>query len=537
MKHLHRMIRPVRSQLVLSVLMGTLFVASTLAFVWISRRLIDIATGHIDAPIGPAVWTMAGVMVVQIVLRVASTYWENYMTVRATNRMRYNTFERVIRSRWYGKESFHSGDTVNRIEEDVRVIVDLVCVRIPDSLVTVIQLIAASAYLLSMSRSLVWMIIALMAMAVVGSKLFFRKIRSITAAIRAADSRVQQHIQENLQNRLLVLTLIGVEKVLGKLEGLQKEVYDGTIRRMNYSVVARSFLHVGFRAGYAAAFFWGIFGIKAGTVTFGMMTAFLQLVGQIQRPIEELSRHIPAFIHSLASIDRIVELEELSQEQEASGRYLPGAPGLKVRDLTFAYPGPEGNVFEHFSCDFEPGRMTVIAGPTGAGKSTLVKILMALLKPQDGSVTFYGDGIPDTPSDESTRVNFMFVPQGNSLLSGTIRENLALACDDATIEEMEEALRTAKAEFVFELKDGLDTVCGEDGSGLSEGQAQRIAVARALLHRGGVLIMDESTSALDAETEKALLKNLHDSLQGRKTIIFISHREAVSFWADHQLTL
>jgi len=375
-------------------------------------------------------------------------------------------------------------------------------------------------------------LLVLMCATVFGSKLFFRQLRQLMTAIRKRESELQQLMQESLQHRVLVLTLTNVERVLEKFGWLQADVEKTTRKRLNYAAVAHGFMFFGFQAGHATAFLWGVFGIKAGTVTYGTMTAFLQLVGQVQRPIAELGRQIPALIQALTSIERLMELQELEQEPAEAPKQISGAPAIEVEHLTYAYPGSPENVFEDFSCTFPAGEMTVIAGPTGTGKSTLIRLILGLLKPVDGSVTVGG-----FPAGSALRGNFMYIPQGNSLLSGTIRSNLLLAAPFATEKELKAALTTAMALFVYDLPEGLDTPCGETGSGLSEGQAQRIAIARALLRPGGVLILDESTSALDPDTEKQLLENLHKEYHGHKTVLFISHREAAFHYADHTVTV
>lgn len=518
-------------RLAASCALGVLRIALSLAFVWICKSLVDIATGVSDAGLAAHIAIMAGLVLLQTAVGVAESWWSNYLILKTQNEMRADLFSHVMRTRWKGREAFHSADTINRLEEDVRVVTELVCTRMPELTVTLFQLVAASVFLFRLDSSLMWVLLILMPVAVVGSRLFFRQIRRLSSMIRAKDSDIQGLMQENLQQRMLVLTLGCTERVLERLGWLQEDLEDCTIRRLNYNAAARAFMRIGFIAGYTTAFLWGILGIRSGAVTFGMMTAFLQLVGQVQRPVAEIGRHIPAFIHGLTSVDRISELRGLDLEKENERHRMRGVPGIRIDDLSFTYPDSSEEVISHLSYDFKPGSVTVVTGLTGAGKSTLTRLILGLLKPTSGSIVLY-DSFESAAAGADTRCNFMYVPQGNSLLSGSIRENLLLADPEADEERIRKALHTAAADFVFTLPDGMDTKCTEKGGGLSEGQAQRIAIARALLHEGGILILDEATSALDGGTEKTMLKRMNSSLGADMTVIWISHREAVSGIAD-----
>ncbi|MBO4633994.1 MAG: ABC transporter ATP-binding protein [Bacteroidales bacterium] len=524
------MSRPVRWRMFLSVSIGLVRVGASLSFVWASKRLIDIATGHSDMPISQGIVLFLCILALQLGSIILASWWDGYCAVKTANALRKDLFSHVLRSRWDGREKFLSGDTVNRLEEDIRVVGELLSERVPRLLIILTQLLAASVYMFTLAPALYWLLIVLLFSTVFGSKLFYNKLRSLMSAIRKRESELQQLMQENLQHRLLVLTLTSVERVLDRFGWLQEDIEDNTRKRLNYNAVARGLMFFGFQAGHAAAFIWGVFGILHGTVTYGMMTAFMQLVGQLQRPIAEVGTQIPAFIKAVTSIERLMELQALEQESQEPPVVLPGAPEIVLAHVGFSYPESQRTVLQDFSCRFPAGAFSVISGPTGSGKSTLTRLVLGLLKPSAGTVTVGG-----RPAGFELRENFMYIPQGNSLLSGTIRSNLLLAAPDASEEQLRDALETAQAGFVYELPQGLDTPCGEVGSGLSEGQAQRIAIARALLRPGGVLILDESTSSLDTATEYALLDTLHSRYHGNKTILFISHRPAALNFADAEV--
>lgn len=518
------------------ILLGIIRTLLSLTFVWVCKELVDIATGVSKEPLGQWTAFMIACIVLQICCRITSSYCEQYGRINIQNNLRARLFYSLISSRWSGRERFGTGDAVNRLEEDIRVVSELVSSHIPAVVVTFAQLAAASTFLLFISPNLLWALVGLMVAGIIASRLSFRKLRSLSTAIRTKDGEIQQHIQEHLQNRVVALTIIGIERVMATLNTLHNALRTNTIKRLNFHSLNSALLSVSFMGGYAAAFLWGVYGIKSGAVTFGMMTAFLQLVSQIQMPLSELARKIPAFIHALSSIERLAELENLDPEENAPLCRLEAPAGILFKDVTFSYPDSHSGVlFNSFSHNFLPGTMTVVAGATGIGKSTLVRLMLGLLKPQSGSILIYGSSSNSHCASKATRCNFKYVPQGNTLLSGTILDNLLMADPKADRERIDAALHIAAADFVHSLPEGLQTICGESGSGLSEGQCQRIAIARALLQSGSVLLMDESTSSLDPATESLVLQNLRTL--SNHTIIFISHREAVMKSADSLLEL
>ena len=266
------------------------------------------------------------------------------------------------------------------------------------------------------------------------------------------------------------------------------------------------------------------------------MTAFLQLVGQIQRPLLEMSEQLPSLFHCSASIDRLMEIEAMPGEEEGEALMMDGIEGVRLENLSFHYPDGEEMIFDNFSHDFKPGSRTAVIGETGIGKSTLIKLLMSLLQADSGKITLYDLKGDCAEVSSRTRCNMVYVPQGNTLFSGSIRENLLMGKPDADESQMREALHRAAADFVDRMPEGLDSQCFEAGGGLSEGQAQRIAIARALLRPGSILLLDEFSSALDPETEELLLERLNDG-SSDKTMIFITHRERVADYCDSILRL
>lgn len=505
-----------------SILAGTTRIGISLTFVWQCKHLIDIATHQADGNIAIGLASMTGCIVLQLLLSSLVNRLYAHTEISLRNRLRQNLFEHILKSHWSGRETFHSGDMLNRMEEDVRTVTDLLAGSIPSAGITLFQLAGAALFLFCLDHRMAVVILLIMPLALLFSKLYMKRMRHLTREIRATDSRLQSHLQENLQHRTLISTLEYTSMAADMISTLQSGLKRLVMRRNSFSIFSGLMVQAGFALGYLTAFAWGIYGLDTGTVTFGTLTAFLQLVAQVQRPVVELARQIPAFISALTSVERIDELTSLPLEEQGEPLILKGKVGIRLENVTFAYPDGKRKVIEHFTHDFEPGSLTAVLGETGSGKSTMVRLMLALLRPDGGNITLY-DERQSLPASPLTRRNFVYVPQGNTLVSGTLRDNLLLGNPEATDAQMWKALHMAAADFVHELPQGLGTPCGEMGTGLSEGQAQRIAIARGLLRPGNIVLLDEPTSSLDSDTEQTLLERLSHTIQG-KTLIIITHQ-------------
>lgn len=521
-----------RLQAVLNAATGIAQVVTSLSQVWAVKHAIDVASGSTKGSIYFAVGIMAALILCDFALNIASVWVRNILGIKAQNRMQQRMLDRILRSEWRGREMRHSGDVLNRLEFDVNNVINFLTETIPNTLSVIVMFVSAFFCLFLMDKVLALVIVALIPVFLIGSKVYVVHMRRLTRFVRDSDSKVQSVLQDTVQHRMLIKTLENDRNMIDKLEQTQSELRQNVVRRTSCSVISNLVLNTGFAAGYLIAFLWAALRMSQQTLTFGGMTAFLQLVNKIQTPARSLTRLVPAFVSVLTAAERLMELEENPLEEQGEPVRMDGPCGIRLNDITYLYDGGSRNVIEHLSHDFEPGSCTAILGETGAGKTTLIRIILALLHPQQGTAEIY-DSSSSHILSPLMRCNMVYVPQGNTLMSGTIRDNLLMGKADATDEEMREALRKSCAEFVSDLPDGLDTVCTEQGGGLSEGQAQRISIARALLRDRPVMLFDEATSALDNDTECRLLRNIMSD-RG-KTIIFITHRPAVINYCDRTL--
>ena len=530
--------RGIRLNILVRIMAGLLQTVLALCVVWLSKKLIDdVAMRGTMSEMAIQALLIAAAVVAGVSIRQLNQYLANKAFIKKVAELRLAIFSQLFNRRLFEANDIHSGDVTSRMAKDIDAVSETLAVQLPQVVVMTIQLVGAFLLMRWFDSRLAWALILITPLAIIIGKYISHRLKRITLSIREDESRIMARIQESVELNVVLRALQGERWMQDRVEELQDRQTANYIRRSRFMVFSRFALGCTFGLGYMLAFVWGAYGLRTGAITFGVMTSFLQLVGQIQQPILSLLGAFPSIIYSTASIDRLKEMEHGEEKQPCDGEDITTRTllGIRMDNVTFRYAKGDREVMSNFSHDFRPGTKTAILGTTGAGKTTLFRLILNFIQPDSGEVTFYGNGFSHA-ADKSMRKNVVFVPQGNTLISGTIRNNLLMAKPDASDEELHTALHTSCADFVFDLPQGIDTVLSEHGGGLSEGQAQRIAIARGLLRPGAVFLLDEISSALDEDTERELFSRLF-AARPSTTILLITHRKKVASLCDERLEI
>lgn len=524
-----------RARIGVIILIGLFEVAFSLAFVWYSKVIIDTATGAQEGSLLYYAILLVVLIALQILFRLLDIRMRRMTEVRMANSIRYNVFSHLLYTRWEELSTMHSGDMITRIIKDTDDVINMMVTALPLTIVAATQFVGAVVLLYILDPMLA--IILGVGMPLLGllSKVYYTYMRKYTLQVKESESMITAMVGESLLNQVVIRSFEQQENELERLDKLQSDLHESVHKRTNVSIFANLMMGLTFNGGYITAFLWSTYGLAKQTVTFGMVTAYLQLVNRIQRPLFNLIRLLPSIVAAKTAVERLIFLTGFKLEEHKNRVLLEGDVTLSIDNVSFAYGDEERPVLEDFSMVVKPGTMVAVMGETGVGKTTLLRLLLALIQPNSGSISIE-DATGQVAVSESTRANFVYVPQGGSLFSGSIRDNLLLGNKDADDDELSRVLHIASAEFVFDLPNGLDTILGESGSGLSEGQAQRVAIARSLLRPGKILLLDEATSALDSETEQRFLKNLKSEI-GDRTVLFITHHADIAEFCDYQYDL
>lgn len=517
------------------IAIGLTSILVSLSSIWLTKEIVDVVTR-----IKTGDWKLLGILfmlslAVAALLRLWSISLTNKTAIRLGNSLRLKVYSHLLYTRWENLKKLHSGDMLTRIIKDTDDVVALLVNSIPLLILSLFQLGASLLMLYLFDATLAIMLGVGMPLMLIFSRLFYKNMLGFSRDIRSTESNINTHIQETLSNQTVVRTFERQEEEINRLGMKQAQLYNQVRKRVGLTIYGNVMASAAFSGGYALAFLWSAWSLLHKWITFGTMTSFLQLVIRIQRPLSDLMGLVPGLIASKASIDRLINLLEYQTERQTRHETLAGSVKLSVEDISFRYDEESPYLFQNFSLQFSSGQMVAVMGQTGAGKTTLLRLLLGLVHPERGSITL-DNGTHKQTISELTRGNFVYVPQGNSLFSGTIRENLLVGNITADDRRLRQVLAVASADFVWDLPEGLDTVLGEKGVGLSEGQAQRIAIARSLLRPGRILLLDEATSALDQETERRFLANLRKHL-GERIVIFITHHPEVAEACDQTIRI
>ena len=487
-----------------------------------SKKLLDVATGAVEGSIVKSGITIIVAIVLHILLMAAQNFLNNFTNAKLTVSLRDYLFSCISRKKYSFVSKYHSGELLNRITSDNDVIVGGVVTILPNIASMFTKIVGGMGALLFLDKKVALLVLCLGVVMPGIGRILNKKYKKWHKQLQQTEGVTRSFMQECFENIIVVKTFVSEAPFSIKLNQLMRANFMAKIRRALVSLVTHIGLYSFFTIGYYVVMVWGAGQIAAGVITYGTLMAFLQLVSQLRAPLQNVTGLIPQYYAALASAERLLEIENgeedlLPIEEEKLKEIKESFSGLQVKNVTFGYS--EEIILDNCNFNVEPGKITAITGESGSGKSTIFRIILGLYEPQNGEITV-NDNIK---LDTSLRGLFSYVPQGNMVLSGTIRENITMCNPDVPEEDIINAAKAADIyDLIASMPQGFETVLSERGGGLSEGQIQRISIARALLTDAPVLLLDEATSALDEATETKVLSNIKDLKN--KTILFVTHR-------------
>lgn len=506
---------------VLNVVIAVIAVGSTV----VSKYVIDGVTGSGTDMTTPGIVALVLLAAVSIGVGAFSSIISTHINERYAFGIRSQVFDSILNGAWTKVSAFHSGDMITRLTSDIDRVASGIASILPNFLFLIIRIIIAFGVLFYYDNFLAVMALVVGPIGVLLSLAFSGKLHLYQTQLNATESSYRAFMQETVEHIAVSKAFSREEVSHDRLLSFRDERLRLILKRNKLSTAMNLCISVVFNAGYFIAFGWSIYRLSTGSITYGTMTVFLSLVAQVQGPIMGLGSIIPQFITVLSSTGRVMEIDSIAEDERlAEAPFFPERIGLSMQGLSYAYE--EEKILDDLTLDIRPGEIVGIVGYSGSGKTTLIRLILSLISPQEGKQCFVGEDWQE-PVSASSRRFISYVPQGNTLFSGTIADNLRMGSPDADEASLWDALETADAaDFVRPLDDGLNTRIGENGLGLSEGQAQRIAIARAVIRNAPLLILDEATSALDAQTEEKVLQRMYAGGL-LKTCILITHRRTM----------
>lgn len=509
-------------------LINALLSVSYVAVALVSKEIIDNGAVGNKLLVGALflIGLVAAELVTSTLLSIINVRLSGKMTISLRNYM----FSSLVHKKYPGLFDHHTGDLLNRFTSDIDQIVTGATGIVPNVVAMISKLIAGMTALFAMNPYFALIVLVLGITLPMFGRTISKRYKYMHKEVQRTEGKARSFLQESFANIVVIKTFISEKPILKKLNEYMDENLRMKVKRNFISALITLCLHSFFTLGYYMVLIWGATQLAHG-LTYGTLNAYLQLFSQLRAPLQNVSGILPQYYSTIASAERLIELEKIEDEpavivSDKLTALKSDFGGIKVENLAFSYD--DEVILRNCSFTVPRGEITAVMGESGSGKSTLFKILLGLYEPDGGSISFDNG----TPINAGTRGMFSYVPQGNMILSGSIRDNITLCNENIGDEQIEAATRAAVIyDFIQELPDGFDTVLSERGAGLSEGQIQRISIARALLFDAPILLLDESTSALDEQTETALLSNIKHMTD--KTVLFITHRNTSVNVCDH----
>lgn len=522
--------------LIISIIMGSILSVISVYNAVLSKSLIDAATNGQVSLVIKWLTVMAGIILFNILFGSIRSLISTYCSTTICNELQRKFFTHVTYSDWLENSKHHSTGMLTRITSDVYTINGFICGTFPSMITASVMIIISFFTLLKIQPILATFIVLVFPLLFIMNKLLGKRIKKFYNQLQEKNIEYSSFIQESIQNIMIVKTFCKEQDTISKLHKLQKDIFQIVIKENLF----RSFTGICFSIGSSGAYFivfaWGAISLVSGTITFGTMTALLQLFNKIKGPLSSLMGCYTPIITAIAAAERLMKLENIELEQEYldSKLTVSDSPYIAFNNISFGYNN--NNILKDISFDINPGEIIALVGPSGQGKTTILRLLLSLIKPNQGNL-YIGNSEIKEQIYKNHRELISYIPQGNTLFSGTVRENITYGNATASEDEIYEACnKSCSLEFINKLENKLDTKLGEKGMGISEGQAQRIAIARALLRKKPILILDEATSSLDPKTEINVLKAIKE-LDNKPTCIIITHRPSALEICDRVLRL
>lgn len=527
LKWIFKRIRSYAFWLFVLIVMVTFVSYINVQFALISKRLIDVATSQTAGSVIDSALALGALLIVQLLLQILYIRIHIKISGKLAMSMRTDLFYMLMKKDYAGVCAIHSGEILNRLVSDVSLVAEKVTEIVPNVVALLSTVVFSFTALYQLDKQLAVVCLAFGPVIMAAAYIYKKRIKNLHLKCRESDGRVRAFLQESIQNLLVIKVFNRADVMRQRSGGLQLENFHLNVKRATVGILANVLFFVAVTAGYYAALAWSVYRLSIGVITFGTVTAVLGLVGQLQSPFREIASLFPQFYMVLASAERLMELESLKESTPllvSKEEDVNAFQSIDFCDVCFSYG--DVKVLDNVNLSVKRGEFVALCGNSGAGKSTLSKLMLSVIPADSGKICLTLENGDSIPIEFVANMLFSYVPQGNLILSGTILDNITFAEEQPDMDKVMRAVMLSQLSDVIEqAPQGLSTMLGEKGHGLSEGQIQRIAIARALYRDAPVLLFDEATSALDIRTEQKLLSTLKQLTD--KTCIIISHRKEV----------